>query len=1070
IQGETPVEEATLYVPVTADINALQKDRYLTAIYEYTYTESDEDGSDYETRVEKHIINLRVKFLSGNPIIGQLEEPDLILPLEPLALEVPPVQEGAFPILSGGWEIYANESDANRHRNGHKFLNNIEPLYFYENGYWVAYYAETRLGKTFSDPVQVKVANYQRMSDVITDPNHMHINHRDNDRDPKIYIGNNIFETGTDTYSSELDALHEVFNITNTSYGTAYDVEVNGIPGRDITGAKNLDFYLSSDIEYGGGVASWEKTWTPIGNDTDGCFGGRFHGNGRTISGLDNSIFGKLCGEVYNTGVMGTFTAGGIANTGEGRVENCWVWTTGTPNGQAVYAKPEVDAVILNSYYPDANAFTGSDTELQQITKRTVEDFVNGGVAYDLNRYYLEARYRLFGNIAAADTARTLYRLPDGTKQQQESSTEPGTYEDVIYDIYYPETYNDYVTKYYSDGDFRFAQGLKPTTDDLRYNATAGYLPLYPDDYLFFGQKLTYGLLTSNAGNDIAHEWHPAAIAKTYSTKNGDLVDNSKNGLLINDIANTSANRVYRAPAYFRNGTYGRSAMFNAHAVFTSNFNFNINGVDYTTQPHAQMTAIDFTGANGDTKGYQGAVAGLPADFKDRTSQYAPLLDYERLDAIRTSGLTQNLLAYTPSVDIANTKNTQTHDVLVGYFRDLAYAEDNVDYRTVAIQKQADIDAIKGHAVLQATTSIADGETDYTYATDVDHFLVDKQDFNAPIAYGFAADKRMWYQREPENYVEIEWSNDPTPVRTSKGWIGISLPFDAELVTTQTKGELTHFYDKDTNKFDRGYESGHEYWLRRYEGGAYKEGDANIYEATFGYPEAAANEKQYTNTFLWDYYYQYSGADRQDENTDDYQQKYYAASKTYTDYPYSQGGMPYIVGLPGSSYYEFDLSGSFVPAHSLVDVDSLDAQIITFASPAGGIIGVSDQEMNSGIAASTHNGYVFTPNYLNATIDAGAYVLNAEGSSYELTDAQTPAVPFRPYFAAAGSGVKEHGAPRATRAIAFNSVETGLDEEQTEPGEELKGQLHIFARRGRIYVKSGLLEATEVRIVNTAGS
>ena len=1073
VQGETPIEEATLYVPVSADINALQKDRYLTAIYEYTYTECDDDGSDYETRVEKHIINLRVKFLSGNPVIGQLDEPDLILPLEPLALEVPPIQEGAFPILSGGWEIYANESDANRHRNGHKFLNNIEPLYFYENGYWVAYYAETRLGKTFSDPVQVKVANYQRMSDVITDPNHMHINHRDNDRDPKIYIGNNIFETGTDTYSSELDALHKVFNITNTAYGTAYNVEVNGIPGRDITGAKNLDFYLSSDIEYGGGVASWEKTWTPIGNDIDGCFGGRFHGNGRTISGLDNSIFGKLCGEVYNTGVMGTFTAGGIANTGEGRVENCWVWTTGTPDGQAVYAKPEVDAVILNSYYPDANAFTGSDTELQQITKRTVEDFVNGAVAYDLNRYYLEARYRLFGNIAAADTARTLYRLPDGTKQSVEKTDEETGdkyLEDVIYEISYPETYNDYVTKYYSDGDFRFAQGLKPTTDDLRYNATAGYLPLYPDDYLFFGQKLTYGLLTNNAGNDIAHEWHPVAIAKTYTTQNGDLVDNSKNGLLINDIANTSANRVYRAPAYFRTGTYGRSAMFNAHAVFTSNFNFNINGVDYTTQPHAQMTAIDFTGANGDTKGYQGAVAGLPADFKDRTSQYAPLLDYERLDAIRTSGLTQNLLAYTPSVDIANTKNTQTHDVLVGYFRDLAYAEDNTAYRTVAIQKQADIDAIKGHAVLQATTSIADGETDYTYATDVDHFLVDKQDFNAPIAYGFAADKRMWYQREPENYVEIEWSNDPTPVRISKGWIGISLPFDAELVTTQTKGELTHFYDKQSDKFDRGYESGHEYWLRRYEGGAPKEGDANIYEATFGYPEAAANEKQYTNTFLWDYYYQYSGADRQDENTDDYQQKYYAASKTYTDYPYSQGGMPYIVGLPGSSYYEFDLSGSFVPAHSLDKVEALDAQIITFASPAGGIIGVSDQEMNSGIAASTHNGYVFTPNYLNATIDAGAYVLNAEGSSYELTDAQTPAVPFRPYFAAAGSGVKEHGAPRATRAIAFNSVETGLDEEQTEPGEELKGQLHIFARRGRIYVKSGLLEATEVRIVNTAGS
>lgn len=1088
IQGETPIEEATLYVPVTADINALQKDRYVTAIYEYSYTECDNEGFDYETRVEKHIINIRVKFLSGTPVIGQLEEPDLILPLEPLALEVPPIQEGAFPILSGGWEIYSNESEAKRHRNGHEFRNNIEPLYFYENGYWVSYYAETRMGKTFSDPVQVKVANYQRMSDVITDEHHMYINHRDNDRDPKIYIADNIFETGTDTYSSELDALHQVFDLVNGSYGTEYNTEVNGIPGRDITGAQNLDFYLTSDTEFGRAPASWETTWEPIGDDTH-CFGGSFHGNGRTISGLDNSLFGKLCGDVYNTGIMGTFTAGGIANKGEGRIENCWVWTTGTPNGPAVYAyaEPTHNPTILNCYYPETNGFSPSNST--EVKPRTVEDFINGGVTYDLNRYYLEARYRLFGGIDDTEEAHTLYRLPDGTKEGVErtnAETNETYLEDVIHDIKYPSGYNDYVTRYYSDGDFRYAEGLKPISDDLRYNSNAAenllpsFLPIYPDDYIFFGQKLTYGLFTNSAGNDIAHDWHPVAVAKSHTTKSGDVVDNSKNGLLINDINNMTENRVYRAPAYFRNGTYGRSVMFNANAAFTDSYTYTINGNSGTTHPHQDMTAVDLTGGNGDTHGYQGVVAGLATDFKPSTENYLPLLDYERLDGIRTSGLTQNLLAYTPSLDLANTKNAQTHDVLVGYFRDLTYAEDEVnpDYRAVAVQKQSDIDGVNGHVVLQATTTIASGEPDYTYITDVDHFLVDKQDFNAPIAYSFSEDNRMWYQRVPDNYVELEWSDNPTPVRTSKGWEGISLPFAVELVTTQDKGELTHFYRKDeSGKFNMGYDSGHEYWLRKFEGGALKDGDANIFEAAFNHPLAASDGKLYTNTFLWDYYYQYSSAARQDENEDEYQQTYYTKQSgedyiwSQDDYPYAEAGTPYIIGLPGQTYYEFDLSGNFVPAHVLNAVDVLDPQIITFASPAGASIAVSDSEVASKKTANTLGGYVFTPNYLNSTIDAGGYVLKADGSCYEVTADAAASVPFRPYFTAVtGGGAKEF---RAARAITFNRVNTNIgSEEESEPGpdERFNGRLIVTSGHGRILVKSELRAETTVRVVNTGGA
>ncbi len=1093
ISGEIPIEETTLYVPVSANIDALQRDRYVTAIYEYTYTESDASGMNYETRVEKHIINIRIKFLSGTPVIGSLKEPDLILPLETVALDIPSIQEGAFPILGGGWEIYPSEELAKRHRNGREYVNGGEPLYFYENGYHVAYYALTRMGKTFSDAVPLQVANYQRMSDVINDPHHMYINHRDNDRDPKIYIdgrasdtsGNPIKDTDDAsverTYANELDAMQAMWRIVNSSYGTEYSEVVNE-QSRDITGAKNLEFFLQSE------VGSQLPSWTPLGEPSDPsngkyCFGGIFHGNGNTITGLNNSLFGHICeGRVYNTGITGNFTTGGIANTGSGRIENCWVWTSApTLMGRAVYSDPDLGddhTKVINSYYPVGNDFpvTASESKLE-ITQRPVEDFVNGSVAYDLNRYYLEARYRLFGDKTDGTVDDNIfYRLPDGTLQMDESTqvadasgNQPGdqgyvtTYAPQVYTLNYADTDYarfdkltggkvGYVEKYVDDGDFRFSDGKKPLKADLRLSPTHGYIPIYPDDYIFFGQKLTYGILNDAGGNVIAHALHPQAVAKHHTTGSNEDVDNSRHGLLINDINDRSENRIYRAPAYFQNGTYGRFAIFNARAAFVDSFDFTVNGTSYETHPHRGMTAIDFTGGNGDTHGYQGVVAGLASDFKERSNGYLPLTDFERLDGILTQGLTQNLLAYTPKPDIEYSKNAQTNNILVNYFRDLSFAESNSDYRTVALQNSGNV---KGHVVQQTST-----EGDYTYQSAIDHYLVDKQDFNAPIAYTYAAAKRMWYQRVPDNYVEATWSSDPTPVRTTKGWDGICLPFQAELVTTQDKGELTHFYTGST--------VGHEYWLRGFADGGTTKGD--IYEANFTYPSAGANEKDYTNTFLWDYYYQYVGDDRQDQNTDIYQQQYYAATKTYDDYPYSEGGKPYIIGLPGSTYYEFDLSGTFVPEHPLDAVDALDPQFVTFASPAGGSIAKSDDELAA--KKTEFGGYVFMPTYLNSTIDAGAYVLNADGDGYEVTADATASVPFRPYFTAAGGGgAKEFKGPM-TRAITFSrvSASVGNDEEKTQPEEELGGELIVYAKNSRIFVQSGLLDETAVRIVNTGGA
>ena len=1021
VSGDIPMEQTTLYVPVTADYNELQKDRYITVIFEYTYTESDAQGLNFETRVEKHILNLRIRFKSGKPVIGKLKEPGYVLPLEAISVGVPFIQESAnaFPILKGGFEIYDNETDALKHRNGREYTSGTEPVYFYQDMNYVAYYAETRMGRTYSDPVPIHVANYQRMSDVITDPEHMYINHRLVKRNPKIYIDNNTV-TGTDY--NELDAMKEMFDIVNSDYGRLADDNTEKNHGRDIRGAKGLDFFVQGD------VAATRK-WTPIGTDAN-CFAGNFHGNGHTLSNMSASLFGKLCGNVYNTGVMGSFTGGGIAETGGGRIENCWVSTTATPTGKPVIATPG-DATIINCYYPDNQSFT-AHTDGIDVTKRSVSDFVNGRVAYDLNRFYLEARYNLFtldanvnGNPVKNDSA--LFLMPDGTVEQATSAD--GKKYPVPHGLYYSSDYacypgiggnKGYVEKYYEDGDFRFADGLKPRTADMRLSQNAGYLPVFPDDYIFFGQRLTYGLY-----NDKQHDDVPMGVVKDRTfTNETDSVDNSRNGLISGDVA--TENRVYRAPAYFRNGTLSRTAVFNAHAAFADTY----NGVD----AYKNMTAIDFSGSNGDTNGRQGVVPGSKADFTDKAKGYGPRLDFVRIDSMRTSGLTQNLLAYAPDPAIENTMNAYTGERLKYWANELTYAEDetNPHYRTVAVQDDSEV---HGHMVQK------NGDV---FRSLTDHFLVDRQDFNAPIAYTMGAGKRMWYQRDPDLFVE-----------KNKGWEAVSLPFSAEIVTTQDKGELTHFY--------KGSETGHEYWLREYKGGNMQT-DNVTFLAKMNKLDVGNASKDYTNTFLWDYYY--SKDSQWDKNSDKYQ-KYYSDSHTYYSYPYLANGTPYIIGFPGDYYYEFDLSGIWVPANRYNNgiIDSPGRQTITFASKAGGAIGVSDTEMANG--KSSADGYTFLPNYLALELNANeGYLLNDDGSSFKKSSTAVTTVPFRPYFIA-GNKTRTRG---VAEQIIFGSDDSNIGGDEKDPREEkIYGTLKIWPAKHKIIVESSLSYTTDVRILTPAG-
>ena len=1045
IDGKIPTETSTLYVSREIDINDLSQDKVVTAVYWYEYIESDESGTSYETIRERHIVNVHIHFESGVPVIGELLAPDVVLPGTSVGLNLPTVTKGAYEILGGGWEIYNNETDALSHKNGSPYVNNSTKMYWYQDGYYVAYYAKSYLGKTYSNAVPITVANYHDIADVMADPvNHMHIDHSDVKRNSKIYIDRRTVASDGKT---ELDMLNDLYQLsTKTTDDTDEDgnrvlaegsTDVYALKTK-VTNCQNLDFILKSDV-------SPKGSWTPIGNNEATCFGGNFHGNGYTIKGLDHSFFGHLCGNIYNTGFMGTFTAGGVADYASGHIENTWVWnTSANATGNAIVANPDAAGetpVIYNSFYPEGQGFTNNSTHNEvkaEVKERSIADFVNGKVAFDLNSNYLQARYLAFGDHSNAKSSTNnkeknfYYRKADGTLQ---TKTVMGDVLNQEYPITYTNSESDwkwhsgngYVEDFIGDGDFRYADGVKPTEQDLRYYM-GEYVPVYPDDYIFFGQRLSYNLY-----DDRSHDLQPAAAAKIASTAS----DNSKHMLLTDDV--DTRNRVYRAPAYFRNGVYGRSVYFNSDAAFTREY--TVDGTTY--YPHKNMTAVDFTGGNGDISGYSGEVPGTSADFKDGTALYAPLLDYYGLTGFKCNGLTQNLLAYTPAPTAGNASSAAsiTNSVLTAYFQDPAYSETNDTYHTVDVQNTS---GIRGHLV----------QKNGSYTSYADQLLVDDNDFNAPIAYNFDTGKRMWYQREPDNYADM-----------TMGWETVSLPFTVERVTTQDKGEITHFYGTES--------TGHEYWLREFSGVANTD-NANVKTATFVKPAVGTASKTNTNTFLWDYYY--SKDVSRDANADTYQQNYYNSSRTHQNYPFGAAAKPYLVGFPGSSYYEFDLSGTFTPANTSATaaglIEKLDPQVITFASPTGTTIQVSDTELASAKVTPDGCNYAFVPSYLNDELAAdGGYVLNVDaaekaGSSFVVTSGASTAVrPFRPYFVpAAVSPSKKFSIAR----LDINNVDTmfGINEPDINA---LDGDLFVLTGRNNIVVKSALKRTVRVRIHNSTG-
>lgn len=1016
IHGIAPMETSTLFVSRNSDIFDLSKEKIITVIYEYNYEESDVSGLHITPVSERHVVNIHIQFKSGIPTVDDITKPALVLPGTAVTLRTPDVTPGAYEVTGGGWEIYEREDYAESHTNGIEYTPGSDALYWYQDGYYVAYYAQTYLGKTYSNHVPVSVANYHDLKKVMDDKkHHMYVDYDLNrlKRECKIYINDysSNSENGLDLLKDFYDlSLLDESSADVTDGTVTADGRLNGqaLLNDHVKGGSDLEFFLHSDIDHS------SSPWTPIGQTT--CFGGTLHGDGYTLSGLSNSLFDNLCGDVYNLGVTGSFTGAGVAEQGSGYVENCWVSTSSTEakTSKPVFGNPTVEANstrpyrIVNCYYQEednaTNKYTNHTGTYGIPTPKTGRDFYNGTVAYNLNGFYLYKRY--------CD-----HELTSGTSYDYFATDDSGNLERLT--SHYGSNHDlcsaNYVENRMTDGDFRYADGEIPTSVDDRYytvtdnneNVIVKYAPIWPDDYIFFGQSLTYDYTDT-------HKEQPTHIAKI-------------GGRLPLGTQITQNNRVYRAPAYFGNQTMSM-AHFNPIAVIAATSKPKSDTDDTMLPAYPGMTAIDFAGHN-DTSYRLGANGNL---------FYQPLLDDDGLESIALYGETQNLLAYAPSEDA----NSKTYTVLNNYFaEEPAFANysdeytndlytDGYVYRRV---DAAPTTSIVGHLVQSNLT-----------ATN-DHLLVDLQEFNAPIGYQFDNNHRMWYQRTPQNYVDDK-----------KGWEAVSLPFTAELVTTQTKGEITHFYEGST--------TGHEYWLRSFKGG-YLSTD-NTFVGNFQKPAAGTEDKEFTNHFLWDYYYSYDLY--HDKNTDEYQKRYYADDHTYNGYAYGAAGKPYIAGFPGSRYYEFDLSGTFVPKYTHTAVDQLPAQSITFASATGGKIGVSDTEQSAGTSTITSDGYKFTflPNYKNVSLAVGeGYVLADDGSGFETKTTATTVGAFRPYFT-----VEASSGTRSISQIVFGSDYTTDLIPRGDPSKRITGgSLNISAAKGKVIVSSSLGYATDMTIFTPAG-
>lgn len=843
------------------------------------------------------------------------------------------------------------------------------PAYYFMNGYGVQLgITMNGLNKIFTvdmaDDSQFTVHNYHRMN-----PHQKGVN---------LHLSEAIQRTQEDKtfaepriYISDASDLKAFINFVDTiGTGTGSKAERYG---------KNAQFVLQNDIT--------------VTSDFDGSkaiFAGTLHGNGHVIMGLaqGKSFLKENRGNIYNLGMeSGNIAADSCTNGGA--YHCCFEYNKG------------IQPIV---YHMDGT----SDTHY------TADDFRYGKVGYDLNEYYLRARYSNNMETEADKAAlKYVYDYYANGDYQYAHRTDAITGNNT--GITYLRKGTDSDQPNYGSNETRHDQSHAIDAARKASQGTASavsYVPLFDgnqadgsqpmNDFIFWGQSLQK-----------LPALYPSQIASHQNSY--------------------MRNRIYRTAGY-----YGDTKL----DAFHYNASNNANSLMSTYVHQTTNTAIDFTCLND-----KGAAMGFKqaADINQNGIFYPPVDDNAKIfsDLSIQQGVSQNLLVYTAANGNDIDNNTEAYDI----------ADNALGYKENTSET-----TIYGHHIFKNnagngyTTSLLHLVERTPEGKNSEGDKCENNDFCAPIQ--FTVTNHAWYVRKPMYYAE-----DATGA-----WEGICLPFTAQKVKASLNGEITHFYgDKYLH---------HEYWLR-----GLTEVNTTNNTATFQRPGTTAGlfqaegaeSKDYTfnnNFFVTTYGEHFYNKDAN---------PYYSNQQEYKNYQLLTKGIPYLVRFPGYHYYEFDLSSKFY--NNILNTNE-SSQTVTFhafgneneTEPADKAIEIPITQAMT----TQHNGYYHVGSFAATRVANGTiYGMNAVGTAFDDASTLQTVMPFRTYMTTLMTNARTRStdAPsviRIAEATGIEKIESDVNgNDDTPAGESLfirpigahririestySTQLQVFSTTGQLY-------------------
>lgn len=763
------------------------------------------------------------------------------------------------------------------------------PAYYFMNGYGVQLgITMNGLKKIFTvdmaDDSQFTVHNYHRMN-----PHQKGVN---------LHLSEAIQRTKEDKtfaepriYISDASDLKAFINFVDTiGAGTGSKAEQYG---------KNAQFILQNDI-----------TVTSDFDGSNAIFAGTLHGNGHVIKGLaqGKSFLKENQGNIYNLGME----SGKIATSNKGVYHCCFEYNKG------------IQPIV---YHMDGKA----DTHY------TADDFRYGKVGYDLNEYYLRARYNNMKNAQDKEALKYVYDYYANGDYQYAHRTDAITGNNT--GITYLRKGSDSDQPNYGSNETRHDQSHAIDAARKASQGTASavsYVPLFNgnqadesqpmNDFIFWGQSLQK-----------LPDLYPSQIASHQNSY--------------------MRNRIYRTAGY-----YGDTKL----DAFHYNASNNANSLMSTYVHQTTTTAIDFTCLN-DKEAAMGF--NKAADINQNGIFYPPVNDNAKVfsDLSIQQGVSQNLLVYTAANGNDIDNNTEAYDI----------ADNALGYKENTSET-----TIYGHHIFKNN---ADG-----YTTSLLHLVertpegknsegdkCENNDFCVPIP--FSVTNHAWYVRKPMYYAE-----DATGA-----WEGICLPFTAQKVKASLNGEITHFYgDKYLH---------HEYWLRGLTEVNTTNNTATFQRpgTTAGLFQAeGAESKDYTfnnNFFVTTYGEHFYNKDAN---------PYYSKQQEYKNYQLLTKGIPYLVRFPGYRYYEFDLSSKFYNNILNTNESSQTVTFHAFGNenetePADKAIVIPITQA----MATQYNGYYHVGSFAATKVANGTiYGMNAVGTAFDDASTLQTVMPFRTYM------------------------------------------------------------------------